>query len=143
MQFRPTMGILLAGLCITSALVAAETPNLSPGLWSYTNTLSLSGPFQIPGQTETQQACVTQSDIDQGVDLLETPQSCNISRMDIFHDNMRYAVTCEMQGMTYLMKGQMFFMGSHMKGDMSGQINSPIGAMDVQVSTTAERVGEC
>ncbi|WP_417583811.1 DUF3617 domain-containing protein [Nitrincola sp.] len=143
MRFRLLMPAMLAGLCIISASASAETPNLTPGLWSHTNTMSIDGPIQIPGQTETQQECITQDDIDQGADLLEAPQSCSITRMDISRDNMHYAMTCSEQGMTYTMEGQMTFMGEHMEGQMTGTMDSPMGSMNMKVDTKAERVGEC
>lgn len=143
MRFRPLMPAILLGLCFFTASASADTPNINPGLWSHTNTLSIDGPIQIPGQTETQQECITQDDINEGADFLEAPQSCSITRMDISHSNMNYAMTCSEQGMTYTMEGQMTFMGNSMEGQMTGEMNSPMGTMNMKIHTKAERVGEC
>lgn len=143
MRFRPLMPVILLGIFIFSASASAETPNINPGLWAHTNTLSIDGPIQIPGQTDTQQECITQEDINKGADFLEAPQSCNITRMDVSRSNMNYAMSCSEQGMTYTMEGQMAFMGNTMEGQMTGQMSSPMGSMNMKMDTKAERIGEC
>ncbi|UPH46585.1 hypothetical protein [Methylophaga pinxianii] len=42
----------------TSAL--AETPNLQPGLWTYTSNASVEGPMNMPAQTNSNQEYLTQ-----------------------------------------------------------------------------------
>jgi hypothetical protein len=128
---------------MVAAPVLAETPNLQPGLWSYTNSSTIEGPMSIPPQTTSNQECLKQEDLDKGVDMLDIPQKCTVTKADIFRDSTDFAATCDMGGLTSLYKGHASFHGDHLKGKMRSEMNTPLGKVIMNMDFKAKRIGEC
>ncbi len=134
---------ILSSALLVAVPVLAETPNLQPGLWSYTNTTSIEGPMSVAPQTARNQECLTQEDLNKGVEMLNIPKQCTITRADISRDSADYAATCDISGMKSLYKGHTDFHGDHLQGHMQGETDTPLGKMLMKMDFTARRVGEC
>ena len=138
--------IYFSTLCITAALALpalAETPNLKPGLWSYKSTSTMEGPMNVPPQTSNNQECLTQSQLDKGINVLNIPKSCDVTQTDITRERVDFAANCNVEGMTTVFKGYATFHGTHLEGKMTSEMNTPIGPMIMKTDYKAERVGDC
>ncbi|MDO8827543.1 DUF3617 family protein [Methylophaga sp.] len=135
--------MLFASVVLFSTQALAETPNLQPGLWAYTSNTSIEGPMNMPPQKNSNQECLTQAKLDQGIDVLNIPKSCNVTQADIKRDRVDYAASCNMEGITTLFKGYATFHGNSLKGKMSSDMNTPLGPMTMKTDYQGERIGDC
>ncbi len=142
MRRYPIITATLAMLMLT-APASAETPNLVPGLWSYTHTTRIEGPLSVEPQTTKNQQCVTQADLDKGIDVLEIPKNCTLTRIDIQRERADYAAQCNMQGMQSQFSGYATFHGDQMQGKMTSEMNTPLGKMMMKMDYAAHRQGDC
>lgn len=136
---------ILIGLSLLAAPVAAEQPNMEPGLWQYVNTTVMEGePMGRQQQERTHQQCVTESDLQDPEFMMEDVQDCEISNRSVSVSSMSYDMRCEQQsGMVVDMTADIRFLGERMEGTMTGTMTSPMGEMDMDVSMEAERIGDC
>ena len=134
---------LLIGLLLLAAPAAAETPDLQPGLWAHHSTVTIEGPMNLPPQTSHNQECLTQQKLDNGIDALNIPESCTISRADIKRSRVDYAASCTIQGVTTLFEGYATFHGTRLEGKMSSSMETPLGTMLMKTDYKAERIGDC
>ena len=122
----------------------AETPNIEPGEWETTSSITMEGPFPIPPQEDTNTQCVTQEDIDEGMAFMDDDENCEVIERDIKRDRMSVTMTCETgEAMTMTMKMDMEFDGDSMEGQMVGDMESPMGAMKMNVAMSGKRIGDC
>ncbi|WP_018141907.1 DUF3617 family protein [Thioalkalivibrio sp. ALJ7] len=122
----------------------AETPNIQPGLWENQNTMIMEGMGNMPDQTETTTECVTQEDIDQGESIIEPPEGCSMDQMDMSADRMDYTMVCtDPQGGQMQMEGRMRFMGDRAEGEMTSEMDTPMGTVNVRMEMRGERIGDC
>jgi hypothetical protein len=121
----------------------AETPNLQPGMWSHTTTTSVEGPMSMAPQSTTSQQCLTQEQVNKGVDMLEIPKQCSVTKMNVMRDTADFALTCNIQGMPMAFIGHSAFHGDNMNGQMSSEVDTPVGKMLMSMDFTAKRIGEC
>lgn len=141
-RFISLLAYFSASLALT-APVLAETPNLSPGLWAYSNQTSISGPVNISPQTTNNQECLKQEDLNKGVEMLNIPDSCKVTQADIYRDKTEFAATCDMSGIPSSYQGHANFHGDHLDGKMTSEMDSPLGKIIMHMNFTAKRVGEC
>ncbi|WP_018863524.1 DUF3617 family protein [Thioalkalivibrio sp. ARh3] len=122
----------------------AETPNIEPGEWEYTNTTTMDGAHQMPEQTETYTECVTEEDLARGEEMIEAPEGCSVDSMDMRADGVDYTMTCtDPDGTSMDMEGSMQFMGDRAEGEMRSEIDSPMGPMSVRITVEGQRIGDC
>lgn len=134
--------LLFSFACCINA--QAETPNIEPGEWETTSSITMEGPFPIPPQEDTSTQCVTQEDIDEGMAFMEDDENCEVIERDIKRDSMSITMTCETdETMTMTMKMDMEFDGDSMEGQMVGDMESPMGAMKMNVAMSGKRIGDC
>ncbi|TVQ71560.1 MAG: DUF3617 family protein [Oceanospirillales bacterium] len=143
MRFYALLSAVLTGAVIFSSSAQAETPNINPGFWQHNTSLSLQGPFNMPPQVTTDQECITQADIDKGVDVLDLPKECSLTTYDIRRDGADYSMQCDIQGMKADFKGRLNFNGDNMNGSMSSDVETPLGVMTMQMQTEARRIRDC
>lgn len=142
MQRLVTVSSIIASLFISQPLMA-ETPNLNPGLWSHKSVTTIRGPIEIPPQTHTHEQCITKADLDQGIDALDIPENCQVTRADIQRDRVDYAARCEMEGATTDFDGYATFDGDQMQGQLASEMQTAVGVMTMRIDYQAERVGDC
>jgi len=131
------------GLLFLSASAMAETPNLQPGLWSHTSTSTIEGPMSVPSQSMTNQECLTQEELDKGIDVLNIPEECTVTKADIRSDRVDYAASCNMQGVTTVFEGYATFHGTRVEGKMTSDMDTPLGKMLMKTDYSGERIGDC
>lgn len=127
----------------TSAL--ADDPNVNPGMWETTSTVTLDSPqFSLPPQTQSSSDCITADDVAQGDAFMEENEECEITNKDIRSDGMSYSMSCNNpDGSTMAMDAEMSFDGDSMTGTVDGQMESAMGAMTMKVEISGERTGDC
>ncbi|WP_019626391.1 DUF3617 family protein [Thioalkalivibrio sp. ALJT] len=138
--------LLLAALPLVALPLAAqaETPNLQPGLWENHTTMTMEGMGNMPDQTETTTECITQEEIDMGENIIEAPEGCTLDQMDMSAERMDYTMSCPgPQGNQMQMHGNMRFLGGRAEGEMTSEMDTPMGTVNVRVEMRGERVGDC
>jgi len=123
----------------------AQDPNINPGMWETASTVTIqSEQFPIPPRTDSSRDCVTAEDIAEGQAFLDDNEDCEFTGKDVRSDGMDYAMVCESpDGGTVTMTASMRFDGDSMSGNIEGEIESPMGAMQMRVEMTGERIGDC
>lgn len=138
---RTLAAALTLGLAAT---VVAETPNIEPGLWKYENQMSFSGDVPIPDQNQTSEECVTAEDIAEGDAFLEDVDECEITHKDVRSDGMDYSMVCaQPDGTQMTMDAEMAFAGNTANGTINGNMETPMGAMQMTITVSGERIGDC
>jgi hypothetical protein len=133
---------LIAGLSVSSAL--AETPNINPGMWEYNSTISFQSEFPIPDQTDTTRECVTEEDIREGDAFIEEMEGCEMTRQDLRRDGMDYVMECSApDGTAVTMRATMDFNGDSASGTITGDMETPMGPMTMNIRLEGRRVGDC
>lgn len=139
--------IAVAALSASLALSAAadEAPNIEPGNWENTSTVTFSSEFPIPDQTDTSTNCITAEDVANGQTFMDEPmEGCTITNRDVRADGMDYSMSCEQgEGMSMTMDARMEFNGDTMEGTISGEMQSPMGPMQMNVTISGRRIGDC
>lgn len=141
-RYTPVL-VTVSMIILSSIAFADETPNLAPGLWSYTHTTRIEGPMSIEPQTASNQQCITQADIDKGLGVIDLPEGCQLTRAEIQRDRADYAAECDMQGMQSRFNGYATFHGKQMQGQMNSEMDTPLGKMLMKMDYQAEHQGDC
>jgi len=137
-----TLAAALAFGLITTAV--AQEPNIEPGLWKYENSMSFSGDVPIPDQNQTSEECITAEDIAEGDAFLEDVDECEITHKDLRRDGMDYSMVCRQpDGTQMTMDAEMAFAGNTASGTIDGNMETPMGAMQMTISVSGTRIGEC
>ncbi|MFO7954169.1 DUF3617 domain-containing protein [Thioalkalivibrio sp.] len=124
--------------------VQAETPNMQPGLWEHQNTMTVEGMNDMPEQTHSSTECVTQEDIDRGENIIEAPEGCTLEEMDMTADRMDYTMNCPgPEGGRMQMEGSMRFMGDRAEGEMTSEMDTPMGPMNMRMEMRSQRIDDC
>lgn len=140
---------LVLASCIAAAMTlpltaVAEDPNIQPGMWKYDNTVSVQADFPFPDQNHSNEECVTIEDVERGDAFLDDVDECEVTEKEITRDHMTYAMVCNTgDGMTMTMNADMKFMGDRVSGTITGQMESPMGPMNMRIEMQGERIGDC
>lgn len=133
----------VAALFAVPALAWADRPNVEPGLWEFTNTMEMTGAMDMPGHTETSQECITEEDLDAGIQLHDE-EDCEVLDESISSDQVSYRLVCtDPQGGSMEMDMTMELMGDRMEGEMTGTAETPMGEMQMNMDMVGERIGDC
>ena len=136
----------LVALSVTLAgPVAAADPNINPGMWETTSTITMkAAQLSMPQRTETNSECVTADKIAKGQAFLEDNKDCEFSRKEMRADGMDYTMTCNNpEGGTVTMNSSMQFNGETMTGTVDGTMESPMGPMTMKIELSGKRTGAC
>jgi len=135
--------IAVATMSLSLALAAAaETPNIEPGEWENTSTITFTSEMPIPDQSDTTTSCITEEDINNG-DFMQDMEGCTVIERDIRADGMNYSMECNNGGMAMTMSADMDFNGDTMEGSVKGEMESPMGPMQMNVTMSGRRLGNC
>lgn len=138
--------IALAALSVAvSASVTAAEPNIIPGMWETTSTITMkAAQFSMPARTETNSECVTPDKINKGQAFLEDNKDCEFSKKEMRADGMDYTMTCNNpEGGSVTMNSSMQFNGETMTGSVDGTMESPMGPMTMTIELSGRRTGAC
>jgi hypothetical protein len=125
--------------------VAAAEPNIDPGMWETTSTITMkAAQFSMPQRTETNRECVTADKIAKGQAFLDNNKDCEFSRKEMRADGMDYTMICNSpEGGTVTMNSSMQFNGKTMSGTVDGSMESPMGQMTMTIELSGKRTGDC
>lgn len=143
MKFHHALTVIAASAVSLAAV--AEDPNINPGMWETTSTVTIeSEQFPIPPRTDTSSECVTAEKIADGQAFLENNDDCEFTNKDVRADGMDYTMTCQgPDGGAVSMDASMKFDGDSMSGTITGEVESPMGAMIMNVEMSGTRTGDC
>lgn len=87
--------VLVLGVAIASAAIAADPATMKPGLWDYTVKMEVPGmPFAMPPQSF--QHCLTQADVDSGSQYRDQQsQDCQIKDLKQSAGKASFAMACK------------------------------------------------
>ena len=141
----PRAALLAPVLLALSTASAAETPNVQPGEWEYSNSTRIStGGQTMPMQQDSHRECVTQEDISNPELFSEDMGDCEITDQTISRSGMRYSMRCTSEeNLHSTMTSTMKFMGDRVEGTMDGQMETPMGEMTMQITIEGKRLGDC
>ncbi len=129
------------------ALVApayAERPDIQPGLWEYTNRMSFDTRAPIPDREHSNQECVSDEDLGRGDTFLEDMDECEIISQDMRRDGMDYEMTCAgPDGTRMTMDASMQFAGDTVSGLFTGNMETPMGPMQMNIEMDGRRIDDC
>lgn len=143
---RTLKACALSLLVAAPVIVSAETPNINPGQWEYQTTMTMSAGGQaMPGRTMKNKDCVRQEDVTDpdlfGGDELK---NCEVSEMEQSRSRLRYSLTCPgPDGSPYTMSADLKLQGDSMNGTMKGDMQSPMGPMNMHMELSGKRIGDC
>lgn len=139
---RLSMFALVLLLGIASAPTYAQSINLNPGLWEYTNELSF-GEGRTP-QTQVFEDCVTAEDLSEGTFMMQDIDACEVVEQQTRFDRMTYVMNClGPEGTTLAIDARIEFDGDTAQGVINNTVATPLGDMDMVVNLSARRLGEC
>lgn len=140
----PLRSLLAAALLALPLAAVAETPNITPGLWEFTNTTSVTGEVPIPDQTETHQECIAQGDLtDSDFQFLEVEEGCELVEHNVSADGIDYRMVCHADEGEAHIDGRMDFLGERVEGNVNVTVQSSMGEMQMNTVVEGERLGDC
>lgn len=141
MLLRPLFAAALLALPLTAM---AETPNITPGLWEFTSTTSVTGEIPIPDQTDTHQECIAQGDLeDPDFQFLEVEEGCELLEHNVSADGIDYRMICREEGGEANINGRMDFLGERVEGSVDVTVQSPMGEMQMDTVMEGAHIGDC
>ena len=133
-------------LGMTFSAIAEVEPNINPGMWENTSTMTFDSEFPIPDQTETHTECLTEEEIKSGDAFMEMEDldECEITHRDMRADGMDYAVSCVgPDGTRVDMNASMEFNGDTAGGVITGDMETPMGPIQMNIRIEGRRIGDC
>jgi hypothetical protein len=151
MFLMPKTSTIFTALTLTAAATlsylahAAETPNIRVGQWEYTVTTTLTGaPVSIPPRTDTNTQCLTEEDLNKPLFVMDDMQDCEISDQQSSSSQMSYVMSCAVpEAGEMRMNVNLQFNGDEMSGTMTGTMQSPVGDMNMTMTHSGKRIGDC
>jgi len=137
---------LIALSCLSLVLFGqpshAQTLNLTPGLWEYTNELR----FDEAAEPETQvfEGCVTEADLESGQFMQQDIDACEMNEQQLRRNQMVYSMTCQgPEGTSLEIEANIQLDGDAASGVINNTVITPMGEMSMAVNLTARRIGPC
>lgn len=130
------------GWANANAQTQAQTLNLNPGLWEYTNELR----FSEDAEPETQvfESCVTRQDLDSGQFMQQDIDACEMVEQRFSPNQMVYSMACQgPEGTTLDIEANVELNGDRAQGVINNTVVTPMGEMGMVVNLTARRIGPC
>lgn len=137
--------ILAASAVSLPALAQDPDPNLNPGMWETTSTVTIqSEQIPIRPRTDKSSECVTAKKIAEGQAFMENSDDCEFTNKDLRTDGMDYSMICRSpEGGTVTINASMKFDGDSMSGTIDSDIESPRGVTQMNVEVSSKRTGDC
>ncbi|MCG5514530.1 MULTISPECIES: DUF3617 family protein [unclassified Ectothiorhodospira] len=142
MRIRPLM-LTTAMVLLVPLAAQADELDLQPGQWEFTNVTGVEGDTPFPEQTHTSTECITAEDVARGPDFLQVEDNCEVTNMDMTSTTMTYDMVCTEEGMEVDMRAELQFMGDRLEGQMTANLESPMGPLVMRTEITGERIGDC
>lgn len=121
----------------------AESPNLEPGMWQTTSTVSFEGEMDIPDETETETECLTEEDLSEAEFFMDDDE-CTVEDREVSASGLSGRMICDYGGEASAeLDIEMQFGGDHMEGRISGILSTPMGEVQMLSEMEGERIGDC
>lgn len=134
--------VLAIFVVLVSTSSQAQSINLNPGLWEYTNELTF-----VEGSEPRVQVfenCVTAEDLENSGFMMQDIDACEVVEQEILFDRMTYVMNClGPEGTTLAIDARIEFDGDRATGVINNSVQTPLGEMDMVVNLSAERLGDC
>mgnify|MGYP001038766050 CR=1 FL=1 len=131
-------------LAVSNVQADDEKPNIEPGEWQMTSKVTMEGPFPIPDQEDISTECITQETIDEGMAFVNDDNECEITEKSLKKDNASITMVCDTgSDMNMTMQMDMEYNGDSMSAQMTGDMESPMGPMQMNMTMSGERLGDC
>src|SRR5690554_6378329 len=141
MLLRPLFAAALLALPLTAM---AETPNITPGLWEFTSTTSVTGEIPIPDEADTDQEWISQGDLeDPDLQFLEVEEGCEQLEYNVSADGFDYRMICREGGGGTNINGRQDFLGERVEGSVDVTVQSPMGEMQMDTVVEGAHSGDC
>jgi hypothetical protein len=136
---------IIAGLFALPLQVSAESPNIEPGMWESETHITFEGEMPLPDQSDVSQQCITPEDIADGEAFMADAgnDECDITDKSMSSDSMSMTMSCNNQGMSMTMNMNMKFYGDSSEGEITGQMQSPMGPITMRTTVKSRRVSDC
>lgn len=123
----------------------SSQPNIVPGLWETTSTTSFEGPMEIPDETDSEQECITEEDLEDAESfLLEEDEDCTYSDQEVTSDRMTGTMQCQYDEETSAtLEIDMNFRGETADGSLTGALDTPMGEIRIETEMEGERLEDC
>jgi hypothetical protein len=130
---------------VSSHALGQENPNINFGLWETTATTTItSEQFNMPGESTSTTDCVTQQDFEEGLAFMDDSSECAMEEEDLRDDGANYRMVCNVEQMGEMtMTVALEFGGDTMSGVIEGDIESPMGMMQMKIDMAGKRLGDC
>ena len=127
---------------LASASAHAQSININPGLWEYTNELTF-----IEGSEPRVQVfedCVTAEDLENSGFMMQDIEACEVVEQEILFDRMTYVMNCMgPEGTQLAIDARIELDGDSASGVINNSVATPLGEMDMVVNLSAKRLGDC
>ncbi len=139
----PLRRLAIAALLALPLAALATEPNIQPGEWELTSTTRFIG-TPMPEQKQSTTECLTREDLADGLVFDVDVEDCQITDKDMRRDGMSYSMTCAQEdGFDMVMNAEMQFLGNRTQGTVAAEMNTPMGAMKMEVLLEGTRIGDC
>ena len=121
----------------------AERPDLEPGMWQTTSTVSFEGEMDIPDETETETECLTEEDLSEAEFFMDDDE-CTVEDRELSSSGLSGRMICDYGGEASAeLDIEMHFSGDRMDGRISGVLSTPMGELQMLSEMEGERIGDC
>jgi hypothetical protein len=134
--------LVLAALAAFASPVLADGIPVDPGLWSVTTTMNM--PMLPQPQTMTIEECFKDDVMD--MDDMATEDldpGCTYNLANVDGNTMEWTIDCPMEGGTMHAEWQATSGGNSVTGDGKMTMNMQGQTMEMTMSWTGKRIGEC
>ena len=134
-----TVVLMLITFATTSTAFAQGLP-FNPGLWETTATRT----DAMTGEpvTDTRQECVESDEFDPR-SLIQGVEGCEVNDQTVSGDTLKFTMTCNQEGSTSTIQGQVQPDGQTGSGQMSMSVSFGGQTMNFESSSTSKRVVDC
>lgn len=145
MKFTTLLVVGIAVTFMSMQVSADDTPNINYGMWETTTTTSMtSDAFNMPETTQTYSDCVTEEQVREGQAFIQDMEQCEVLEQSMTKDSMEMNMTCSQPQMGEMkMNMSMKFDGNSSSGTITGEMQSPMGKMLMNITLDSRRTGDC
>ncbi|AOE50371.1 DUF3617 domain-containing protein [Kangiella sediminilitoris] len=118
----------------------SEGLEINPGLWE--TTMTRTNPISGDNVTQTTKECIKEKTIDPS-DLVQEMEGCKLTHNDLVGNTLDFAMECSSEGVTSSISGNYEANDNEGEGSMDIAMNMMGQVMEMNMSWTSKRLGEC
>ena len=133
--------LISCALLLPLNAIAADTVPFTPGKWKFDTTVST--PLMQQPMKHTQTDCVVDQELSVQKFIQQSGNSCQINHLRATGSELKFALTCLVQGSTMTGTGRLFALNDKMNGTMDVQMMMQGMPMQIRTSWVGKRIGDC